>query len=209
MNNIDKIYSNSQNLQSFSKAYLSYMGELFNALNSSDMEEFINELEIARKAEKTIFIIGNGGSAATASHMSMDLDQIFFKLPSFVPAFKTISLANNTPLITAISNDFGYEHIFTKQLEIQYEKGDILIAISASGNSPNVVNATTFVKSRGGKVLGLLGFDGGKLKGLCNTSIVVNTSRGEYGPVEDIHLILNHLFFAWFYNKYKGDRGTK
>ena len=95
--------------------------------------------------------------------------------------------------MTAIGNDEGYDQIFQKQLEVLFNDGDILVAISASGNSPNIMKAIEYVKSKNGYVVGLTGFDGGKLKQASDLSIHLDTPKGEYGPVEDFHMIVDHL----------------
>lgn len=166
-------------------------------LDHSSISAFMEVLEESRLAHKTIFTAGNGGSASTASHMGTDFGATVFKASTSEFPFRVQPLTDHISMITAIGNDFGYEHIFTKQLEVQYREGDVIIVISASGNSQNVVNAAEWVHARGGKVLGLLGFDGGKLKKMCDVCIVVNTPKGEYGPVEDMHLMLNHMFASW------------
>jgi len=97
----------------------------------------------------------------------------------------------------AVANDTGYENIFVNQLRIHYRKGDKLVAISASGNSPNVVVAAEWVKKQGGAVIALVGFDGGKLKEIGDVVVQVKAVKGEYGPVEDIHMILDHLVSYW------------
>lgn len=207
MNTLKKIYKENKSFSSFSKAYFLYISKLLKTLNHSDICAFMEVLEEARLANKTIFIIGNGGSASTASHISTDFRSVIFKTRASEFSFRTQSLTDHISTITAIGNDFGYDYIFTKQLEIQYRDGDILIVISASGNSQNIVEAVNWMHARNGKVLGLLGFDGGVLKDICDVSIVVNTQKGEYGPVEDIHLILNHMFTIYmnlkFANKQK------
>ena len=96
-----------------------------------------------------------------------------------------------------------YENIFINQLKIHYKEGDCLIVISASGNSPNVLKAVEWVRSKGGKIIGFLGFTGGELLSLCDVSIHIKTKPGEYGPVEDAHLIMNHILAHWFQNKLK------
>ena len=103
--------------------------------------------------------------------------------------------------MTAIANDTGYENLFAYQLRIHYRPGDKLVAISASGNSPNVVEAARWVKKRGGRVVGLVGFDGGELKRLSDVVIHVETQKGEYGPVEDIHMVVEHLIYTWLRNR--------
>ncbi|MSU74479.1 SIS domain-containing protein [Candidatus Kaiserbacteria bacterium] len=201
MNNLEKIKEN-KDIASFSKAYFSYVGELLQTLDRNAITDFMNVLEESRLARRTIFIAGNGGSAATASHMGVDFGSAVFKARAGELPFCVYPLTDSTPMITATGNDFGYEHVFTKQLEIQYRDGDILLVISASGNSQNVVNAAEWVRARGGKVLGLLGFDGGKLRGICDVAITAETPKGEYGPVEDIHMILDHMFTLWMHLKF-------
>jgi len=202
MNNLKNIRTKHQDISSFSSAYFSYVGEILKKLNPDDINDFMDALEEARLNGNTIFIVGNGGSAATASHICVDFASAVFKGSASDSPFRALSLTDHTPYITMVGNDFGYEHIFTKQLEVQYREEDILIVISASGNSPNVVHSARFVRERGGKVLGLLGFDGGKLKDLCDVCIVVNVPKGEYGPVEDIHMILDHMFTSWMHARF-------
>jgi D-sedoheptulose 7-phosphate isomerase len=96
-----------------------------------------------------------------------------------------------------VANDTSYDEIFVAQLETLYRPGDVLLVISASGNSESVVRAARWVKSRDGVVLGLLGFDGGHLGEIVNRAVVVTTAPGEYGPVEDAHMVLGHLVTEW------------
>ncbi|MCX7966166.1 MAG: SIS domain-containing protein [Syntrophorhabdaceae bacterium] len=201
MNNIERIFSESVGPEDFAEKYLDYLTALFRKLDKNKIAQFIYELEDAYEKGNTIFIAGNGGSAATASHMANDFGMDVLKKSGSDKAFKALSLTDNTSLITAIANDDGYENIFVNQLKIHYRDGDKLIVISASGNSPNVVAAANWVKSKGGKVLGLTGFDGGKLKDICDVVIHVDTKRGEYGPVEDIHTIIDHLVANWLQYK--------
>lgn len=112
--------------------------------------------------------------------------------------FRVLALTDNSSVITAIANDAGYENVFLNQLKIHYRRGDKLLAISASGNSPNVVAAAEWVKQQGGSVISFVGFTGGKLKALSNVVVHVKSESGEYGPVEDAHLVLNHILAHWF-----------
>ena len=157
---------------------------------------------MARELDQTVFIIGNGGSAATASHISNDLSVGVTAAGRTGKPFRVLSLTDNAAALTAIGNDFGYDDIFSAQLSVHFRQGDRLVVISASGNSPNLIKAADWVKQRGGRVLGLLGFDGGKLAPLCDVAIVAKTPKGEYGPVEDVHMILDHLIYSWL--KHKG-----
>lgn len=196
MSNIEKLLSECDSPVKFADAYFSYLCQLLSQLDTEAIAAFIGELEHAREHQHTVFFIGNGGSAATASHMANDLG-IGIRTGDDDPPLRAVALTDHVAAMTAIANDEGYHHVFVSQLRIHYRPGDKLVVISASGNSPNVVAAAEWVKRRGGKVIGLVGFDGGRLKGICDVIIHIRTPRGEYGPVEDIHMILNHLIFNW------------
>jgi D-sedoheptulose 7-phosphate isomerase len=179
----------------FASAYLRYVGELLARLDANAVAGLIERLEAARAEGRTVFLIGNGGSAATASHMANDLGMCADE--SCGGALRVMALTDCVPIMTAIANDFGYERMFARQLEIHYRPGDVLVAISASGNSPNLLAAAEWVKARSGTVIGLLGFDGGKLRELCDWVVIAETPKGEYGPVEDAHMVLDHLLTTW------------
>ncbi|MCK4777048.1 MAG: SIS domain-containing protein [Actinomycetia bacterium] len=187
-------------MKKFVQEYFSYIYSLLEGMDLNQISAFVEELENAREKQKTVFFIGNGGSAATASHMANDFGTISLKKGLEKP-LRATALTDNVALITCIANDSCYESLFTDQLRIYYQPGDVLVAISASGNSENIINAAKWVKSKGGRVTGLLGFDGGELKNYCDVAILVKTPKGEYGPVEDIHMILDHLISTWLQEK--------
>ncbi|MBD3379372.1 MAG: SIS domain-containing protein [Candidatus Omnitrophica bacterium] len=191
--------SGTTDFRKFAEEYCGYISELLSNLDTSGVEEFVNELERARKDGNTLFFAGNGGSAATAMHMVNDLG--FGTRIHVDPPFRVLSLTDNPATLTAISNDTGYDNIFIRQLQMHYRPGDTLVAVSASGNSPNLVAAAEWVKNKGGRVISLLGFDGGKLAGLSDVPIIVETPKGEYGPVEDVHMILDHLIYTWLWQR--------
>ncbi|MGA1870262.1 MAG: SIS domain-containing protein [bacterium] len=197
MNTIESMYRESKGIEEFATFYFRYLSTLLNKLDTKAIADFVNELEGAWRNQNTIFVIGNGGSAATASHMANDLGVDVLKKSGAQQAFRVMALTDNVSVMTAIANDTGYQNLFINQLKIHYRSGDKLIAISASGNSPNVVAAVEWVKSHNGKVIGITGFDGGRLKDLSDILIWAETPKGEFGPVEDIHLILDHLVACW------------
>lgn len=200
MNNLDKIYQeNSADLASFSKGYCDYLITLLQQLNHNQMLECFQYLEDARQNGNTIFVIGNGGSASTASHIGNDFGLAVLKKTnkSVNKSYRVLALTDNMSVISAIGNDSTYNNIFLDQIKVHFRPGDKLIVISASGNSPNLVVATEWFKQQGGTVIGWLGFDGGKLKDMVDLPIVISSPKGEYAPVEDMHLIINHIIVTW------------
>ena len=208
MKNIETLFAETVDAEHFARGYLNYVSHLLNRLDTQSIATFIKELEVAYRNQNTIFIAGNGGSATTATHMANDFGMDILKKSGIDQPFRAFSLTDNVALMTAIANDNGYHNLFVNQLRIYYRSGDLLIAISASGNSPNIIAAAEWVKQRSGKVLGLLGFDGGRLKDMCDVAIHVETPKGEFGPVEDIHLIMDHLIANWLQYKMKNDKAA-
>ena len=198
MKNIKTISSQSNSPSEFMNRYVSYLKDVLSNIDVKQVDKLVLSLEKARKNGNTIFIIGNGGSATTASSMANDLGFDIIKKTKTKKPFKFLSLTDNNSVITAIANDVGYEEVFVNQLKIHYRKGDQLIIISASGNSPNLVSAAKWFKSQKGKVISFLGFDGGKLKKISDIILHAKTEKGDYGPVEDTHLIINHVLAHWF-----------
>ena len=196
MNNIERLFAEAGDVQRFSRGYFRYLSVLMKNIDTDAIAAFIEELETARRQQNTVMFVGNGGSAVTASHMANDVG-LGPRTRDYELPFRTLALTDNVSVMTAIANDHGYDNLFVYQLRIHYKPGDKLVAISASGNSPNVVAAAEWVKKQRGKVIGLVGFDGGKLKDICDIVVHVETPKGEYGPVEDIHMILNHLLCTW------------
>lgn len=186
--NIDEFFIHSHK-------YVSALKHLLDTMDRNVVFEFINALVKTRDRGGIIYFAGNGGSAATASHFTQDLAEISNKINT--PAFKTYCLNENVPRLTALANDYGYEHVFSMQLKDRFTDNDLLVVLSASGNSPNIIRTAELAKERGGHIVGLLGFDGGKLKEMCDIVIHAKTDKWEYGIVEDIHLIVNHIIFFY------------
>jgi D-sedoheptulose 7-phosphate isomerase len=147
----------------------------------------------ARQGNKRIFFIGNGGSASTASHLAADIGKNtpVKRGSRSKKRFRTVSLCDNISWITALGNDLSYKDIFVEQLKSLAQKGDLLIVISGSGNSPNILKTIKWAKRNGLFTFGLLGFDGGKAKRLVRKSWVINSNR--YEVVESLHSIIHHL----------------
>lgn len=192
MNNIDRIFTPDPTL--FAAAYFKYLQSVMQNVDTTEIGRFIGTLLDARHRGATIFFIGNGGSAATASHFANDLA---FGTNEYKQPFRVISLTDNVPVLTALGNDFGYEEIFVRQLRVLGKQGDVLVAISASGNSPNLIKAFESAKTIGIKTVAITAFDGGKMKAMADEGIHVPTEPKEYGPAEDVHMILDHLVGAY------------
>lgn len=169
--------------------YLASVQEAIDGLDRDAIARITELLLDARIRGNQVIIAGNGGSSATASHMAADLTRA--AADSSGPLLRCRSLTDNVPALTAWSNDVGYEFAFQLQMEQAVQPGDVLIAISASGQSPNVIAAVNAARRQGAFVVGLVGFGGGKLAEIADVAVVV--SSNEYGPVEDIHLLLGHL----------------
>tara|TARA_Y100000741_G_scaffold294419_1_gene234787 strand:- start:73 stop:684 length:612 start_codon:yes stop_codon:yes gene_type:complete len=203
MNNLEIAFGEVTTIGEYSRKYFSYLGKVLESINEKEINKLGDLFESAREGGNTIFVAGNGGSSTTATTMANDIGFDILKKTGTDKAFRVLSLSDNNAVITAIANDVGYENIFINQLKIHYRSGDSIILISASGNSPNILKAAEWVKSKGGKVIGFLGFTGGKLIDFCDVKIHVQSEPGEYGPVEDAHLIINHILAHWFQNKLK------
>ncbi|GAB4342839.1 MAG: D-sedoheptulose 7-phosphate isomerase [Calditrichia bacterium] len=145
----------------------------------------------ALKHKGKIMICGNGGSAADAQHIAAEL-VVRLKSSNNRPAIPALALSVDTSIITAGGNDFGFDHIFSRQIEALGNHGDVLLAISTSGNSPNVVEAVNMAHEKGMYVIGLLGKDGGKLKKLVDLPIIVPSA--DTARVQESHIMIGHLF---------------
>jgi len=173
----------------FIQDYISTLQLTMDQLPRQLIADVIDLLQQARMKGSQVFILGNGGSASTASHFACDLAKNTRQ--DGLPHFRVIGLTDNMAMFSALANDEGYENVFSEQLAGLVRPGDIVIAISASGNSINVIKAGEAAHRHEATVIGFTGFDGGRLGQLANINIHVNSSIIEH--VEDIHLVLEHL----------------
>jgi D-sedoheptulose 7-phosphate isomerase len=183
----------------------SYLDELRDAIDELPRDRLVQLGELLYRAYrdgKNVFTLGNGGSASTASHMAADLAKN--TIERNMRRFRILSLNDNTSLLTALANDLGYEHVFTEQLKNLIRAGDVLVAISASGNSPNVVGAIECARERSAEVAAIVGFGGGRAAELADLAIVVESSH--YGIVEDLHLVINHVLVDHFKERLADER---
>lgn len=181
--------------------YLKRLQQVLKSIDRKKLVSLIEKIASFSKTDKTIFIAGNGGSAGTASHMACDLGKtvLIDSLGDKAYRLRVISLTDNVPLITALANDYGYEYIFSEQLKSFGRSGDMLIVLTGSGNSPNIIQAVLTAKSLGINTYGLLGFGGGKVKEILDDMLFIDSR--DYGLVEDAYLIIGHLITDWFRSK--------
>ena len=170
--------------------YLKKVAELLDALPDPS-DRFVEALYAGFEQGRTVFLIGNGGSAANASHFGQDLAKGTLSSMSATRRFRVIPLTDNIGFITALANDEGYDSIFEQQLRNLAASGDLLVAISGSGNSPNVIRAAEYARSIGMTVIGVTGFDGGKLKALSDVSVHIPVD--DMGMCEALHGVVFHL----------------
>jgi len=176
----------------FTKEYLEEIKRLLDSMETDlieKMDRLANILLKAREEKRTIFIMGNGGSAATASHFVSDLSK--GTIVEGFPRFKVIALTDNIPNLLAWANDESYDEIFVEQLKNLMEPNDVVIGISGSGNSMNIIKAIEYANKNGGVTIGISGYDGGKLLKYAQENIHVPSSYMQ--RVEDIHLLIEHL----------------
>ena len=183
------------------KILTNYIDDLTHSLNSLDktlLIKFIQVLEKCRKEGRYIFVCGNGGSAGTVNHFVCDLGKN--AIPIDGKRFKIISLCDNIETITAFGNDLGFENIFIERLYNLMSAGDLLLAVSASGNSPDILKAADYIHKHNGIVLSMTGYSGGKLQALSDFNININSNIIE--QIEDIHLIMEHMI-VYYYKQLK------
>lgn len=171
------------------KRYIESLQATLSTLPEADILRVIDTLYAARLGGRQVFIMGNGGSASTATHFVCDLAKNTRR--AGWPHFRVIGLTDNMALFSALANDEGYENVFAQQLDNLVRSGDIVIGISTSGNSENVLRAIELANARGAQTIGFTGFDAGKLGGLVDVHVHVKSDCIE--RVEDIHLMLEHL----------------
>ena len=183
--------------------YVRALELLLRSIDLDSLERVVEHLRAVRAARRTVFVAGNGGSSATASHWANDLGKAT-KRPGR-PPIRVMSLTDNVPWLTALANDEGYEHGLSGQLENFAQDGDLLVVISASGNSPNLVEAVQVAQAAGLVTVGLLGFDGGRLKGMVDDYVWLKTEKGAYGLVESGHVVICDILTTCLITQSSGD----
>lgn len=177
-----------------SRDYFGMYQQVVANLPHEEIDQVINELMQAYEHGKNIFMFGNGGSASLASHFACDLGKGTVISENGQKRFRVLALTDNIPLMTAWANDSCYDQIFAEQLRNFVASGDVVLAISGSGNSPNVLRGLEVARSHGARTIGLTGFEGGKMKSLCNICVVLRSDNMQV--IEDFHLSMTHAIFS-------------
>ncbi len=195
MKTLADLFTGSQSVKEYTDNYFGRLQLLLAALDRNVIADIINRMEIASRNGNVMYFIANGGSAAAASHIVND-----FVVGSYIdtePPFRAFCLSDNVPSLTAISNDFGFEHSFTRQLKVHLQPGDIVVAMSVSGNSPNIVQAIEYARQADAVTIGMCGFDGGQLAKEAEIVLHAPSAKDEYGPIEDFFAIMVHIFTTY------------
>jgi D-sedoheptulose 7-phosphate isomerase len=183
----------------FAEQYLAGVADCLREVPLDRLERIVDAVVDAHAHGRTLYVFGNGGSASAASHIACDWGK-GTSVPG-KPRLRIVSLSDNIALITAWANDFGYELVFREQLVNLLEPGDVVLGLTASGNSPNVLRAMEYAKDRGAVTIGFIGFGGGKLKEIVDLDITVSSRN--YGQVEEIQMTLNHVISQYLKERFQ------
>ena len=170
-------------------AYLAEMQQVLAGMDENAIEQTVSHIYRVWKQRRQVFLIGNGGSAATASHMANDLSKA--TIVAGKARLRAVALTDNISLITAWANDTSYDNVFKEQLENLLEKGDLVLGISASGESANILLAIDFARQQGAATVGWTGRSGGRMRGIVDLAVCVPSS--DVGMIEGCHMVLDHL----------------
>ena len=183
------------------KTFFDEIKKCIEEISIEQIEEVTDVLYRAWKNDRQVFILGNGGSASQASHMAADigkntLGRIY---DPRIKRFRIMALTDNVSALTAYANDVGYDEVFSQQLRNLIQEHDILIVITGSGNSPNVLKAVEYARERNAITIGLLGYDGGRVKNMLDYPVIVRSNN--YGVIESVHPAIHHLMVGYFREK--------
>tara|TARA_Y100000310_G_scaffold337992_1_gene426457 strand:- start:4007 stop:4597 length:591 start_codon:yes stop_codon:yes gene_type:complete len=187
-------------MKEYIQKFISEVGQTIDILPTEEIAQSINIIQATFERDGRIYIFGNGGSLALATHWVSDFNKTIFSsnLEKHPKRFQAIRLPTTEEELTAWANDVGYEMVFAGPLQNYIQDGDCVIAVSSSGNSPNIIKAVNLAKEHHVPVIGLSGFDGGKLNQLADAKILVPTDKGRYDLVEGIHAVILHLITKYF-----------
>ncbi len=186
------------------EGYFTELAAVLRHLPFQIIDQITAALAHAYEENRTVFLFGNGGSAALASHSACDLGK--GTVVNGRRRFRVLSLTDNIPMLTAWANDASYEDIFAEQLHNFVQRNDLVLAISGSGNSPNILKGLRVAREAGAYTIGLTGYQGGKMKELCNLCLIVPSDNMQF--IEDLHTCVTHSIFTSLRSKLRSGRGT-
>ncbi|MCE5230210.1 SIS domain-containing protein [bacterium] len=195
MHQLESIFRRADGAAQYAGSYFARMREVMDAVDPQKVAAAVEMIEQTIDAGRTIFILANGGSAAVASHFVNDA--VCGAWVDGAKPIRAFALADNVESITALANDYGYDGVFTGQLRMLMHEGDLVLALSVSGNSGNVVSAVEWAAAHGARTMAWTGFDGGRLRELAQCCVHMPTTADEYGPVEDMFSILEHVVMTF------------
>ncbi|HNR29588.1 MAG TPA: SIS domain-containing protein [Candidatus Hydrogenedentes bacterium] len=191
MYKLAELYASSASVADYAPKYVERLHEVLGGIDVGILDSMVDCIDQASRAGHRLYLVANGGSAGVAAHIVNDL--VAGGYAEGTPPFRALCLSDNVPSVTALANDAGYDNVFERQLRVHLEPGDVVLAMSVSGNSENVVRAIVFARERGATTLGWCGFEGGRLAEACDLVAHVPTTKDEYGPVEDAFSVLGHI----------------
>lgn len=186
---IHKTFKDSDGFNDFLSKYLDYYVQILNQMKLIDFQPILELILECHKNQKKIIILGNGGSAANATHISTGLS---FITRNWKEPIRSLSLSSDSILMSSLANDFSFDEIFSRQLMVHLQPGDLVIALSVSGRSKNVIKAAEFAKSKGNTIIALTGSDGGELIKLTDKFVHIKTPETMFGITEDSHMVFGH-----------------
>lgn len=195
MYKLAELHAAAPSAQAYTQSYFDRLTSLLNQLDKNAIAATIDAIEQCSQRGNTLFSMANGGSAASASHLVNDLVAGCYLDDK--PKLRTLCLSDNVATVTALGNDAGFDHIFSHQLRVHMRPGDVILAMSVSGNSENLIQAVDYANANGATTIAYAGFDGGRLAQKCKISVVIPTTKDEYGPVEDAFNILGHVVITY------------
>ncbi len=194
-NKIAQMYDASASPAEYAQRYTNHFADVVRGLNIEAVAKAAEIIERCAEDNKTFFVIGNGGSGAVAGHWVNDLSAN--TVVAGKPGFRVMSLCDNAFSITALANDASYEQIFSIQLAANMRPGDVVMALSVSGGSPNILRGVEYANAHGGYTIGCAGFDGGALAKISHLPIVIPSTKDEFGPVEDMFSVIMHIIQSY------------
>ncbi|MFP6581231.1 MAG: SIS domain-containing protein [Candidatus Hydrogenedentota bacterium] len=195
MNKLQELYDGSTSAADYAAGYIAHMAKVVSSLDPEAVAAIGGIIDDVAAQDKTLFLIANGGSAAVSTHWVNDLSAN--TVVDGKPGYRVISLTDNASSITALGNDASFDEIFTIQLKANMRPGDVVLAMSVSGSSPNLVSAIDYGNANGATTIACVGCDGGKLKTLAKHVIHIESTRDEYGPIEDMFIVIMHIIQSY------------